>query len=166
MIPGRPPYPLWHATRYDFPRKRASSCQVLATPPCHASAARRPAVAAAQRGFTLLEMLAALVVLAVCCTVLLTAFGQSARALQQVQRSDRLSLAAQSLLDELGSGPLHPGRSSGTWDGVQWQLEIRPQSAAVARVAVYRLDLTVTESRRQATYSTLQVRSAGSGAQP
>ncbi|WP_256348974.1 type II secretion system protein, partial [Pseudomonas reactans] len=37
-----------------------------------------------QGGFTLLEMLAALTLMAVCSTVLLVAFGQSARSLSQV----------------------------------------------------------------------------------
>ena len=59
-----------------------------------------------QRGFTLLEMLAALAVLAVCSTVLVAAFGQSARALQQAQRSDRLSLTARSLRAEANVGPI------------------------------------------------------------
>ncbi len=45
---------------------------------------------ASQSGFTLLEMLAALTVMAVCSGVLLVAFGQSARSLQQVSHSDRL----------------------------------------------------------------------------
>ncbi|MEX5591075.1 type II secretion system protein, partial [Pseudomonas urmiensis] len=52
-----------------------------------------------QAGFTLLEMLAALTLMAVCSCVLLVAFGQSARSLAQVARSDRLTQAALTLLD-------------------------------------------------------------------
>ncbi|EIK94458.1 general secretion pathway protein I [Pseudomonas sp. M47T1] len=66
-----------------------------------------------QRGFTLLEMLAALAVLALCATALLGAFGQSAQALQQSAGADRLSLAAASLVDSLDAGPLQPGRQRG-----------------------------------------------------
>ena len=47
-----------------------------------------------QAGFTLLEMLAALTLMAVCSSVLLVAFGQSARSLSQVAHSDRLTHAA------------------------------------------------------------------------
>ncbi len=58
-----------------------------------------------QRGFTLLEMLAALTLMAICSTVLLVAFGQSARSLLQVAHSDRLTHAAVSVMDEQGVGP-------------------------------------------------------------
>lgn len=120
-----------------------------------------------QGGFTLLEMLAALTVLALCCAVLLTAFGQSAKSLQQVQRSDRLSLAARSLMDEFSNGPLQPGRSAGTWDGaLGWQLDVSQQPGNTPQIALYRLDLNLTEGRRHARFSTLQARAAGSGAQP
>ena len=62
-----------------------------------------------QAGFTLLEMLAALTLMAVCSSVLLVAFGQSARALSQVARSDRLNHAALTVLDQEAAGPLTEG---------------------------------------------------------
>jgi general secretion pathway protein I len=114
-----------------------------------------------QRGFTLLEMLAALAVLAVCSSVLVMAFGQSARALQQAQRSDRLSLAARSLLDEASESRMQPGRSEGNWGGVRWQLEVSPVPGANGPANAYRLDLSVSDGTRKARYSTLQVRSTG-----
>ena len=114
-----------------------------------------------QRGFTLLEMLAALAVLAVCSSVLVVAFGQSARALQQAQRSDRLSLAARSLLDEASDSRLQPGLSEGDWSGVRWQLQVSPLPAAPGPANAYRLELTVSDGNRKAHYSTLQVRSSG-----
>lgn len=124
------------------------------------------AAAPSQRGFTLLEMLAALTVLALCCAVLLTAFGQSARALAHVERSDRLSLAAQSMMDELSHRSLAPGHSAGEWDhGVQWALDIRQQPSNVSHVALYRLDLSLANGTQQASYSTLQVRTVGTGAE-
>lgn len=114
-----------------------------------------------QRGFTLLEMLAALAVLAVCSSVLVAAFGQSARALQQAQRSDRLALAARSLLDEASDSRLQPGHSAGQWSGLRWQLQVSPLPGANGPATAYRLDLTVSDGNRKARYSTLQVRSAG-----
>jgi general secretion pathway protein I len=117
-----------------------------------------------QRGFTLLEMLAALAVLAVCSSVLVVAFGQSARALQQAQRSDRLSLAARSLIDEASAGRLQPGRSEGNWSGVKWQMEVSALPRGNAPATAWRLDLDVSDGTRRAHYSSLQVRSAGSGA--
>lgn len=124
------------------------------------------APASSQRGFTLLEMLAALTVLALCCAVLLTAFGQSARALGHVERSDRLSLAAQSMMDELNTRALEPGHSAGEWDAIHWQLDIHQQPSSVARVALYRLDLSLADGAQQASYSTLQVRTVGTAADP
>jgi general secretion pathway protein I len=117
-----------------------------------------------QRGFTLLEMLAALAVLAVCSSVLVVAFGQSARALQQAQRSDRLSLAARSLMDEASAGRLQPGRSEGHWSGVKWQMDVSALPRGNAPANAWRLDLEVSDGARRAHYSSLQVRSAGSGA--
>ena len=164
-------------TSSDVTSSAMTGCEVTGS--AMTRTAGPPSVAAEQAGFTLLEMLAALTVLALCCSVLLTAFGQSARALQQVQRSDRLSLAARSLIDEFSLGPLTPGHSAGTWDGdLRWTLEVTrqaPGSAAAqagasmpgnARVALYQLDLDVFEAHRHTRLSTLQVRSAGTGAQP
>ena len=118
----------------------------------------------AERGFTLLEMLAALAVLAVCSSVLVVAFGQSARALQQAQRSDLLSLTARSLMDEAIAGRLQAGVTQGRWSGVSWRLNVSELPAGNAPLNTWRLDLNVSDGARQAHYSTLQVRSAGSGA--
>ncbi|MBD8757699.1 prepilin-type N-terminal cleavage/methylation domain-containing protein [Pseudomonas coleopterorum] len=117
-----------------------------------------------QRGFTLLEMLAALLILALCSTVLVMAFGNSARALQQAQRSDELSLAARSILDEASAGQLQAGSTEGRWSGLPWRLAISTLPAGEAPVDVWRLDLRVGQGARQAEYSTLQVRSRASGA--
>lgn len=118
----------------------------------------------AQRGFTLLEMLAALAVLAVCSSVLVVAFGQSARALQQTQRSDRLSLIARSLMDEARSSRLQAGVTEGDRSGAKWRLEVSAAPASQAPLATWRLDLEVSEGTRHVHHSTLQVRSAGTGA--
>lgn len=114
-----------------------------------------------QRGFSLLEMLAALTVLALCVTVLLGAFGQSARALQQSRSSDRLNLAARSLMDELGEGALQPGTRAGEWDGLRWRLAVQDQPVTPGAVKLLRLDLTVTEGARQVRLSTLRARGRG-----
>ncbi|WP_426118102.1 PulJ/GspJ family protein [Pseudomonas sp. DSP3-2-2] len=113
----------------------------------------------AQTGFTLLEMLAALTVMAVCSSVLLVAFGQSARSLQQVSRSDRLSHAARTVFDQEAAGPLQSGTRNGVLDGdINWQLEISQQPGKAGQARLYRLDLTVSEARRKATFSTLKLR--------
>jgi len=118
-----------------------------------------------QRGFTLLEMLAALVVMAVCSSVLLVAFGQSARSLQQVERSDRLSQAARSVLDDQGIGALQNGTREGDLDGdIHWSLAVNEQPGKAGQPRLMRLDLTVSEGRRRAQFSTLRLVSPAKGA--
>ena len=111
-----------------------------------------------QAGFTLLEMLAALVLMAICSTVLLVAFGQSARSLAQVNHSDRLTHAALSVLDQEASGPLASGVRQGSVQGIYWQLNIAQQPTRLGQPRLYRLDLTVSEGPRQAHFSTLKLR--------
>ncbi|KAA8716109.1 type II secretion system protein [Pseudomonas cannabina] len=117
-----------------------------------------------QSGFTLLEMLAALTVMAVCSGVLLVAFGQSARSLQQVSRSDRLSHAARTILDQEGAGPLENGTRQGKLAGIDWTLDIREMAGADGQPRLFRLDLRVGEHRRHAQFSTLKLRGAVTGA--
>lgn len=111
-----------------------------------------------QAGFTLLEMLAALVVMALCSGVLLMAFGQSARSLQQVDRADRLSQAARSVLDDQAVGVLQPGQSSGVMDNsIQWAMSVSALPTAAGQPRLLRVELTVSEGRRQARFSTLRL---------
>ena len=106
-----------------------------------------------QAGFTLLEMLAALALMAVCSSVLLVAFGQSARSLAQVARSDRLTHAALTVLDQEAAGPLTEGTRQGELDGIHWRL-----TCARQQPRLFRLDLTLSEGARQARFSTLRAR--------
>lgn len=111
-----------------------------------------------QAGFTLLEMLAALMLMAICSTVLLVAFGQSARSLLQVNHSDRLTHAALSVMDQEATGPLASGIRQGTLQGIDWQLTIAQQPTHLGQPRLFRLDLTVREGLRQAHFSTLRLR--------
>jgi len=114
-----------------------------------------------EQGFTLLEMLAALAVLALCATVLLGAFGQSARALQQSARSDRLNQTARSLMDELDSAPLETGRRQGRWDDVQWAVEVTAESSVAGAARLLRIDLLLRADGREVRFSTQRVQAAG-----
>ncbi|MBN2993886.1 prepilin-type N-terminal cleavage/methylation domain-containing protein [Pseudomonas cedrina subsp. fulgida] len=113
-----------------------------------------------QGGFTLLEMLAALTLMAICSSVLLVAFGQSARSLLQVAHSDRLSHAAVSVMDQEAAGPLAAGVRSGQLDGIDWQLRIALQPTRIGQPHLFRLDLSVSEGPRHASFSTLKLRAA------
>lgn len=119
-----------------------------------------------QRGFTLLEMLAALMLLAICGTVLLVAFGQSARSLLQVNHSDRLTHAALSVLAEETAGPLASGVRQDTLDSINWHLTINQQPSRTGQPRLFHLDLTVREGKRQARFSTLKLRAASDKVAP
>lgn len=118
-------------------------------------------MSAREQGFTLLEMLAALAVLGLCAAVLLGAFGQSARALQQSARSDRLNQAARSLMDEFDSEPFAPGRRQGRWDDVHWTLDVAAVPSVAGAARLLRVDLRLQADGREARFSTQRVQ-AGS----
>jgi general secretion pathway protein I len=118
----------------------------------------------AQSGFTLLEMLAALTVMAVCSAVLLVAFAQGARSLQQVSQSDRLSHAARSILEQEAAGALENGSRQGVLSGIDWALDIHQLPGRDGQARLFRLDLVVQEHQRKARFSTLKLRGAVSGA--
>jgi general secretion pathway protein I len=116
-----------------------------------------------QSGFTLLEMLAALTLMAICSTVLLVAFGQSARSLLQVAHSDRLTHTALSVMDQEASGPLASGVREGELDGIAWQLRVAQQPTRIGQPHLFRLDLSVSEGPRRANFSTLKLRASRDG---
>ena len=119
---------------------------------------------ASQSGFTLLEMLAALTVMAVCSGVLLVAFAQGARSLQQVSRSDRLSHAARTIMEQESTGTLESGERHGVLAGIDWNLSVRQLPGRKGQARLFRLDLVVKEHQRQARFSTLKLRGAVTGA--
>lgn len=109
------------------------------------------------RGFTLVEMLAALAVFGLGCAVLLVAFGQAARTLAQVRTSDHLSLVARSLIDNQRDQSWAVGEREGTQDGVYWRLRIGREPGGANLLPLLRLDLDVREGNRNLRLSTLAV---------
>ena len=108
-------------------------------------------------GFTLLEMLAALALFALGCTVLLVAFGQAARTLEQVRGNDHLSLVARSLIDARRGQPWQVGEQQGVEAGVAWRLRISREAGAANLLPLLRIDLQVREGARSLHLSTLAV---------
>lgn len=111
-----------------------------------------------QSGFTLLELLAALLVMAVCSSVVLVALGQSVHTLRRVKYSDRLSFATRSLFDDLDSRTLQVGRTEGVLDGdIHWTLLVSEQAGQRGKPRLMRLDVTISEGNRYAEFSTLRL---------
>src|SRR5690606_29116677 len=88
-----------------------------------------PQKGARQRGYTLVEVLVAFVILALALTLLLGTLSGAARQVKWSEEAGRAALHAQSLLAGVGvAQSLAPGRRSGTFeDGhYRWTLEIAP----------------------------------------
>ena len=91
---------------------------------------------AAQRGYTLIEVIVAFALLALALTLLLGTLSGATRQVRWSNDAGRAALHAHSLLDTVGvSEPLQPGQRDGSFeDGrYRWSLSIAPwQDPAVA----------------------------------
>lgn len=79
----------------------------------------------AEQGFSLLETVIALVILALALTTLFQAYGDGLRAIDAGNRHGEARLLAQSLLAEIDDD-VRPGTRQGAGDGLTWQLDIKP----------------------------------------
>ena len=87
--------------------------------------------ATAQRGFTLLEVMVAFVVLAATLGLLLGMLSRGLKQVTQSQGETEATLYAQSLLDELGTiEPLAAGVRTGNFERerYRWRLQVQPAS--------------------------------------
>jgi general secretion pathway protein I len=90
-------------------------------------ASRSFAVASRQQGLTLIELIAAFVIFALCFGILLRILGDAIRSTREAQEETQAALYAQSLLDVQGVGePLQEGSASGDFDDTyHWQLNVQ-----------------------------------------
>ncbi len=84
------------------------------------------ATARRARGFTLIEIVAALVLFAIALGIFMQMTGNSLRAARQAQHYSQAALHAQSILDAAGHGEtLREGVSTGRLDdGTEWTLRV------------------------------------------
>lgn len=119
-------------------------------------------------GFTLLEVIAAIMLLAIAFTALLKVAGASMALTQNAADRSAAAMLARSKLDtEFIATPLQIGHSSGQFDQrFSWQLDVRPWNdaggpAPGSTLQLYQLDLTVSwgpNSRpRSAHFRTLRL---------
>ena len=132
------------------------------SPPCHP-----------QRGFSLLEMIAAMLLLAIAFTALMKVAGASISLTQNAAQHSEAALWARGKLDSAFVGePIRAGQSAGAFnDRFRWQLSVTPWTGAGvsppnAALRLYQLDLEVlwgpSTHPRSAHFRTLRV--AGSDA--
>lgn len=123
-------------------------------------------VARAQRGFSLIEMIAAILLLALAFTALLQVLGGASRLTSQAAQRDRAALLARSLLDSrFVLEPIQAGSSEGRFDQqYRWRMSVTraspPGSGNDTPVQLYRLDVDVlwgqAPDERHARFSTLR----------
>jgi len=123
-----------------------------------------------QRGFSLIEVIAAILLLAVAFTALMQVAGGSMRLTSQAAQRSEAALWARSLLDSVYTvEPIHAGSSDGRFNAnYRWHLDVSqvtPSGAAgqVAPIQLYQLDLDVrwgqSPHERSARFSTLRAAS-------
>lgn len=121
------------------------------------------------RGFSLLEVVAATLLLAIAFTALLKVAGGSIALTHNADDHSQAALWARSLLDTVDiTTPLQPGRTEGRFDDTyRWRLVVTPWTAQAAQpdpnvpMRVLKLDLDViwgaAPHERSAHFSTLRV---------
>ena len=104
-----------------------------------------------QRGFSLLEVIAAIMLLAIAFGALMKVAGASVSLTRNAAEHSEAAMYARSLLDSAFVGePVRPGSSSGRFNPqYRWQLDVTPwnqagAAAADASLRLYQLDLAVS----------------------
>lgn len=127
---------------------------------------------ARQRGFSLLEVVAAILLLAIAFTALMQVAGGSMSLSQNAADYSRAALWARTLLDTAGlDADLQPGQSEGRFDATyRWRMQVTPWRPADVDpntqlpLAMMKLDLDVrwgpSQRERSAHFSTLRFVSA------
>ncbi|NWA25424.1 type II secretion system protein [Pseudomonas gingeri] len=118
-----------------------------------------------QGGFTLLEMLAAVVLLSIGFAVYLNAMGATTQALLHDEQSTRMALLAKTLFDDQSRKLLKPGHWQGNLAQVQWQLTATAQPG-IPPVDLYRLELVLEQGHRQERFVTWRAQGPKPGTTP
>ena len=100
-----------------------------------------------QSGFTLLETLVALSVLAISLGVIYQIFGTSLRNMQYTKEYSYAQMLAESKLSELGKGiPVQEGRYEGSFDQkYTWKINVKPYPSGSDNevISKFRIDFIV-----------------------
>lgn len=112
---------------------------------------RIPSPQSRQQGFSLLEVIAAIMLLAVAFTALMKVAGASIALGRNAAAYSEVAMHARSLLDSAFVGEaVKPGQHAGRFDRqYRWQLDVTPwnaagQAAPGASLQLYQLDLAVS----------------------
>ncbi|WP_251962122.1 type II secretion system protein [Pseudomonas sp. Marseille-Q5299] len=109
-----------------------------------------------QGGFTLLEMMAAMVLLALGLTVLMSTLGDASRDQLRAEARGSMAQVARSLMAELSLQTLQTGAQEGERDGFQWHFECTLRDS-LPGIGLYHLALTLRQGQREEHFSTLRL---------
>lgn len=114
----------------------------------------------ASRGFSLLEVLVAFVILALVLAVLMRIFSGALRNIGAAEGYSRAVAIAESKLAAIGVGtPLAEGTSADSENGYSWQIAVQredtaaPELEGVQPTELYRVEVTVSWGANPATRS-------------
>jgi general secretion pathway protein I len=133
-----------------------------------------------QRGFSLLEIIAAIAILAIAFAALMQVAGSSMSLTARANERTQAALRARTLLDgAFVMEPLREGDTEGRFDDTyHWRMNVTryvtpgvaPAADGAAASRVYRLDLDVTwgapDNERHARFSTLRMDGANTDGSP
>lgn len=123
----------------------------------------------AQRGFSLIEVVVALAIVAVTLGTVLRLLGTTLVSVDKAGDYLRALSAAQSQLAEANSGrPLSLGVTQGSRDGIEWRLSVRPFSAPPVdpKVALYHVVVLASYQGTKVELETLLVAASNLRAEP
>ncbi|MDR0280524.1 MAG: type II secretion system GspH family protein [Paucimonas sp.] len=109
-----------------------------------------------QGGFTLLELLAATVLMALGLAVLMSALGDAMRYQTSAGIRNHLAQVARSMMAERSLQTLQPGSEEGLREGVHWRLEcsLRDRSPGIG---LYHAVLTLRQGKYEGRFVTLRL---------
>lgn len=133
-----------------------------------------------QQGFSLLEVIAAIAVLAIAFAALMQVAGSSLSLTARANERTQAALRARTLLDgAFVMEPVKEGASDGRFDDIyRWRMNVsryqppdeKPATDGLAAPGMYRLDLDVIWGQggdeRHARFSTLRLAGSGGGGIP
>lgn len=112
-----------------------------------------------QAGFTLLEMLAAMGLLAISFFIVVNSMGQSLHILGNNELKTRMALLARSLIDEHSQGTLRPMILTGRTDDIDWKLSY-VQELKKDAFQLFRLELMLSSGETQERFISLRIQKA------
>jgi len=116
--------------------------------------------ALSQRGFSLLEAVVAMAIMAASLGVLYRALGSSVRTAAETARYSRAVVVAESLLESRDAVPAGGWQDVGSTAGFRWRVSSTAQDATAQKIALYRVRVEVAwnDGSKERSFSLVTLR--------